>query len=788
MWPIIADLILRFRIALFAFILVFTLFFGYYGFTHVEIVQEFVKVIPIDDPDLIDYNHFKKYFGTDGNSYLIALKSSGANWYQASKLGGIQELTQKIKSLEGVERVINLTNVVELTLDSATQKFKFLPIVSTSLHQPSTIDTLRNKLQKLPFYQPLLFNPTQEVTLLLVTVKDWVLYDKRKHQLAAELEKLARQFAAQQNISVHFGGLPFLRSYIARKLPQEMAIFSTMAILLTAAALFIFYRSIYAVLFPLTLLIISAVWTLGIIALLGYKITILTALLPPIIIILGIPPSIYMLSEYHESYKQCGDKIQALHKMILRLGLVTLMINANTAFGFLTLYFTQVVILQEFGLVAFLGTMAAYFLTIVLLPGFFSFLPPPSEKNLKHLEAPFIKRLINSLEKLVFTQKRWIYLGTFLVVFVSLLGIAKLQAVSFMADDIPRKDYIYTDLKFFESHFGGVMPFEIFIECPKKGDLLKLRNLKKIDELQQALKKYPEISTTLSLVDGIKWSRQALLDGEPSAYALPVKEELDFIARATPRKITSGSGAYNPLFSLVDSTYRVARITGFMQDVGSIKMNILLDSIQKDIERIFVGSSSHLKVVATGTTKIFLKANDYLIENLVWSLVATFLIIGLQMFWLFGSWKIMLISMAVNIVPLLLTAGIMGFLNIPIKPSTALIYELAFGIAIDNSIHILAAYRFERIKNGSKEIALTLSLRSTGLGIIYTSIVLFAGFSIFAPSAFGSTSALGILTSTTLLVALFSNLFLLPALILDLDTSKKNQPQFEGAIMEDLKV
>jgi predicted RND superfamily exporter protein len=787
MWSIIANLILRFRIHLFVITLAFTLLFGYYGATHVEVTQEFVKVIPVDDPDLIAYNGFKKHFGTDGNSYLIALKREHGDWFDAPKLEGIQRLTNNIYKVHGIRRVLNLTNVMELTLDSLSQKFKFRPLIYTSLENNAAVDSLKNKLRNLPFYRPLLFGKTPAVTLLMVTVEDWVLYDKKKHQIAAELEKLARDYAREHRVSVHFGGLPFLRSYITKKLPSEMGVFSALALSLTALSLFVFYRSLYAVVFPLTLLFISALWALGITALLGYKITILTALLPPIIIILGIPPSIYMLSEYHEAFKLCGDKIEALRKMVQRMGLVTLMINANTAFGFLTLYFTEVVILQEFGLVAFLSTMAAYFLTIILLPGFFSLLPPPSEKNLKHLEAPFIRKLINILENFVFARKKWIYWVTGGLVLISFGGIARLEAVSFMADDIPRKDYIYTDLRFFEAQFNGVMPFEIFIECPKKGDLLKLRNLKKIDAIQQALKKYPEISHTLSLIDGVKWSRQALLDGDPQAYLLPVKEELDFIARAASNKNAPSTASQSPLSSLVDSSYRLARITGFMQDIGSRRMPILLANIQKDIDRILQGEKKGIKATVTGSTKIFLKANDYLIENLVWSLIATFLIIGLQMFWLFGSWRIMLISMTVNIVPLALTAGVMGFLNIPIKPSTALIYELAFGIAIDNSIHILAAYRFECLKIQPKETALALSLRTTGLSIIYTSIVLFVGFAIFALSAFGSTSALGVLTSVTLLVALFTNLFLLPVLVLDYDKSSQKKLQFEGALAEEME-
>jgi len=742
---------------------------GYVGVQRLEVAQEFVKVIPQNDPDLIDYKNFKATFGADANAFLIAVEAP--DWFTKTRINALFELTQQLRSIKDVKQVMSLTNITRMELDTVEDQLRMVPLMKAPIISAEELLIFKKAVLELPFYDRLVFSENRQTTVIAVTVTDMTLISKRKHQLAQEITAFTDKFAQEQQLKIHYAGLPFIRTYITRKLPKEMAVFVALALLLTVISLFLFYRSVYAMLFPLFLLIICACWTLGIIGLLGYKVTILTALLPPIIIILGIPPSIYMLSEYHEEYRKTGNKQQALSEMIKKMGLVTLMINANTAFGFLTLYFTEVVILQEFGLVAFLGTMAAYFITIVLLPGFFSLLPPPSEKNLRYLEAPVIKRMVRWVESTVRFQRKYIYIISIGLLLLAGYGITQLQAVSYMIDDLPTRDHIYTDLRFMEQEFNGVMPFEIVIDSRKKGGIQKFSMLKKIDALQTLLKKYPELSRTVSIVDGLKWSRQAVFGGERAAYAFPAREEMDFLLKYAARK-NPNSGTQNTILQvLVDSTARKARITAFVKDIGSREMPILIVKIRRDLETVF-STGSKPEISMTGTTRIFLKSNQYLIENLVWSLLATFIIIGLQMYVLFGSFRIMAISMIPNLIPLVVTAGIMGFLSIPVKPSTALIYELAFGIAIDSSIHYLAAYRFIRRKNHTIAESVRLSILSTGMSIIFTSIVLFVGFVIFAPSAFGSTRALGILTSVTLFIAMFSNLFLMPAMVLDFDRER----------------
>ena len=768
MWNAAANLILKFRILLLFFIAILTATMIYYG-RKAELLQEFFKIIPQDDVDYQQYEAFKKMFGEDATALIIGLESS--NLFDYKTINGVQSVTNQLLKTKGIEQILNYTQLSILIKNDSTEKFELQPLLKKPLINQSEADSFQKQLKNLPFYQDLVLNKTYTVSLCAITFEKTALNSIRKQTLIPLIKHLFDSLATEHHFITHYGGIPYFRFYIQSQLPKELRLFIVMALILTALALYLFYRSFYAVVFPLMLLGICAICTYGIIGILGYKISLISALLPAIIVILGVPPCIYILSDYHEEYKKTQDKMEALKLVIKKLGLVTFMINANTAFGFLTLYFTDIIILKEFGLVAFYGTILAYFITLILIPGLFSLLPPPTEKRLKHLDAPYVTRFINWLDNLVVTQKTAIYSLSILLTILSIWGLTKLKANAYMVDDLPTDDAIVTDLRFLEAHFKGVMPFEIMIDFGKNNTLRKTSNLKKIDSLQHKLHLYPEISKTISIVDAMKWARQALYSGDSSDFQLPNKEELPFLAAYS--KFNSKSNQEKPLLTtLVDSAYQKARITGYVKDIGSLKMPALIAQLQQDIDSLFVNEKPKPTSLLTGTTRIFMKANEILIENLLWSLLAIFILIGLQMFGLFLSWRIMIISLIVNFLSLLVTAGIMGFFNLPLKPSTALIYGMAFGIAVDNSIHYLSLYHWKRKQGLAIPDAVSQTTRSTGMSIVYTSVVLFVGFMIFIPSSFGSTRALGILTSITLFIALFSNLLLLPTMLIHFDKEK----------------
>lgn len=753
-----AGILLRGRYVWLALVAVVSAFMAWHA-RKVEITQDFIKVVPEDDPDYQAYRAFQREFGEDASALVIGLRvpkdASGALWQ------GIKALSDTLSKLPGVKRVFGVPTAVRLRWNGEKFFTEPLPLPSDS----ASWATLR--LHN-PLYQRLLWDSSGQSTLLFVHLDSLTLHTKAKHTLIKQVETITRTYAAKLHTEAHFGGVPYLRHYVAQLLPKELWLFVSASLVLTVLALLVYFRSWYAAVFPVILLGLASLWTVGIIGLYGFKLTLLTALLPPVIIILGIPPGIYMLSDYHRLYVAKGNKVRAIEEMLRQLGLVTFMIHANTAFGFLTLYLTNVVPLQEFGLVAFWGTMGTYVLTILLLPSFFMLLPEPKERHLRHLTNRWVIRLVHWSGAVVERKRAWVYGITISLFLIGGYGIARLQAVSYMADDLPSEAQVMQDLAFFEAHYGGMMPFEVVIEAKQPQGLRRLRTLRALSALQDSMAKYPELSRSLSIADLLKAARQAFWGGAPNAYALPQPEELPALLRALR---SQEAGTLSLLGGLVDTAYQRTRITAFVKDIGSRDMPHLLAAVQADVQATFGEEASHVRI--TGTTLIFLKAIDYLIDNLVWSLVATFLLVAIQMFLLYGSFRIMLISMAVNLLPLFLVAGLMGYIGMPIKPSTALIYEMAFGIVVDSAIHFLSSYQWYYRRHPIPERAAVVSVHHTGALIAYTSFVLLMGFGIFAFSSFGGTRALGILTAISLGIGLFSNIFLLPSLLITFRQSDK---------------
>lgn len=753
-WP---DLLLRGRYVWLALALVGSLYMAWQA-KEVEISQDFVKVIPEDDQDYQFYRRFQAAFGEDAGLLLVGVEvpAEADNTFWSA----YRALVDSLRRQAGIRRILSLSALPNLRWENGHLAVETLAV--------QTAVDWQQVRKRLPIYEGLLWDRAGTSTLIIATIDSLVLHTKAKRQLLSRVTALLEAWSVRTGIQAHLGGVPYLRYEVAQLVPKELQFFTIASLILTVIALYGYFRSWFAGLFPVVLLGLTALWTVGVIGIYGYKLMLLTALLPPLIVILGIPPAIYMIGEYHRLYVAKGDKRAAIREMIRDMGFVTLMIHANNAFAFLTLYLTRVIPLQEFGIVAFWGTMASYGLTVLLLPSMLMLLPAPRERELRHLNNRWVWAFLRGGGVAVERYRPAIYLvsGVFLV--IGGLGVLRLKAISYMADDLPKSARVVRDQAFFQQHYGGMLPFEVVIDVGKAQGLRRVGVLRAIAALQDSLRSYPELSRSLSLVDGLKWVRQAYWGGEPAAFRFPLSEELPTLLRSLPRGTAVGV-----LQSMVDPSWQEARITAFVQDIGSQEMPKLLAKIQADIEAIFGAEAPKVRI--TGTTIIFLKAIDYLVDNLVWSLVATFILVALQMFFLYGSLRVMFISLWVNILPLFLVAGLMGFLGIPLKPSTALIFEMAFGIVIDSAVRYLSSYQWYYRRHPLPERAAVVSLHHTGALILYTSVVLLAGFAIFIPSSFGGTKALGVLTALSIGIGIFSNIFLLPALLITFRQSDEGQ-------------
>ena len=742
-----------------------------YQASRVEMSYDFARTVPLDDPDMIDLEKFRSQFGEDGNLIAVAVKDSAL--YQLKNFEAYRQFTNDIKKIPGVKQALSLPFLPLIQKDTVNSKFYTQRIFPESISSQQQLDSLLEIALDQKIYSNLLLNPGNGAAMMIVSVPKEVMNSSRREAVAQALQAAGQRFEQSTNIKVHYAGLPFIRTLVANAVKKEMQIFLYASALVTGLIMFVFFRSFRAVLFSMIIIGVVVVWTLGTLALFGFKITLLSGLIPPVIVTIGITNAIYLLNKYHLEYAKTKNKLEAIRIVVRKMGLATFLTNLTVAIGFLTLLSTDVIILREFGIVAGINIMALFLVSLIMIPGIFSWLPTPSEKHLRHLNFPIMKGFLSIVDVFVHRQRPLIYVGSLVLALISAYGILQLYSVSFMVDDIPEQSEIKKDLKFVETNFDGIMPLEFVVEFhgKRRRPILEIRNLQMVEEFENFLDSISVMSPPFSILSFVKASKQAYFANNPEKFSIPVSNlERTFILRYM-RGQTDSTGLAS---SFVDSAFTKMRISTRIADIGSKRLDSLVQVIEPRMKSIFVSTErDSVSSVITGSTKIFIKGNKFLIENLRESLLLAFLLITLSMAILFANARMIIISLLPNLLALMITAGLMGYFNIPLKPSTALIFSITFGISVDNSIRFLAKYRQEILTNNFFiPRAVSDSIMETGKSIMYTSIVLFAGFIIFAFSSFGGTIALGLLTSVTLVISMFTNLILLPALIMTFDRPK----------------
>ncbi len=775
MWQRLAKFVLKNRLILLFLLLLTTAVMAFFA-SKIKMSYEFSKAIPVDNSKYQDYLSFKEKFGDDGNVLVIGVKSN--DFFKLKNFQAFSKLNQELKKVPYVEAVLSVANAVDLLKDSAEQKLDAIPVFPKNPATQEQIDSSLKVFNTLPFYRSLLYNPSTHAYLVVVRINKDILNSKGRTKVIDDIIGKTNNYTAATNIPTHISGLPLIRTQVADRIAHEMKWFVIGSLILSALILLLMFRSVKTTLLSLLVVIISVIWSVGIMYLFGYKITLLTALIPPLIVVIGIPNCIYFLNKYHSTYKKTGDKEQSLIDMVSKMGVVTLFCNLTAAIGFAVFALTKSAILVEFGEVAGVSIMLIFAISFILLPGVLSFMEVPDKNELKYLDVRIFTNFLLKVDHWVFNHKKIVYACTIVLVIFSVFGIFKLKTEGFIVDDLPKTDKIYTDLKFFEHNFHGVMPLEIVIDTKKRYGLAgasALPVLVKMDSLSSYIKKQPEMSRPLSIVQGIKFVKQGFYEGDSLNYALPNSFDIAFVGDyLRPKKDTGSQNTLSKLLtSFIDTARESTRMSINMADVGTEKLPVILKNLRTKTDKIF--DSSKYKITFTGSTITFLEGSSYIIRGLKVSLLWAFLFIALCMLYLFKSLRILVCSLIPNIIPLVVTAGIMGWTGVRLKPSTVLIFSVALGIAIDVTIRFLVNYKQELPANNfniNKTVSDTI--KNTGLSILYTSLVLIAGFVIFCFSGFGGTQSLGWLTSVTLFAATLTNLILLPVLLLDISKKRKN--------------
>jgi len=742
-----------------------------------EMSYDFRGTVPANDPEQIFFTEFRKQFGEDGNIVAVGLKDSSI--YQYENFERLRQFCAEVKGMTGVNDVISLPLIKQIEKDTAETRFVLTDVFPGKITSQSQLDSLIQEAKKQKFYIGQIVNEKNGAIAILISIQKDVLNSSKRVGLTDQITAAGKVFSETTGIELHYAGLPFVRSVITSQVGQELKIFLLLSVIITGIILLIFFRSFRAVIFPLIIIGVIVVWVLGTIALFGFKISLLSGMIPPIIVVIGIPNAIYLMNKYHTEFAMHGNKVLAISRVVRKVGLATFMTNLTTAIGFLVLLTADITILREFGIVAGINVMATFVVSLILIPGVFSWMPPPSAKHLKHLDVKIFDKVLHTVDLMVHRHRFVIYSVTIAVVIFAIIGMSKLHSVSYMVDDLPEESIVKKDLAFFEANFSGVMPLEIVLNTGKRRGVIDIKNLKKIDEFEQFLASQKDISKPVSLVSFVKAAKQAFYNNNPDRYTLPDNRERNFILRYMKGQSDS-SGLFK---SFVDDDMQTMRISMQVADIGSDKMDSLVNQvIQPKIDSVF--ADTEIKATITGTTPLFIKGNKFLIANLRGSLLLAFGLIAITMGLLFASFRMIVISLIPNFIPMMITAAIMGYFGIPLKPSTVLIFSITFGISVDYSIHFLAKYRQElHARSFFVPVAISNSILEVGKSMIYTSIVLFAGFIIFTFSSFGGTIALGVLTSTTLLISMITNLVLLPSLIMTFD--RKSYKKGEHALIDD---
>ena len=777
-WGFVARFILRNRTGILVVIAIITVLLALQWknmrFTYTE-----ANLLPDDHPINLEYDAFLNHFGEEGNLIVMGVKDSTI--FTPKKFEAWNQLSKDIGKYKEVDLTLSIGNLKKLQKRTDTTGFELVPFIKDSIFTDASLTVYKDQLfNELPFYDGLIYSPDKKsIRSAIYLKKDIVNTAARRDFVIEDLIPLIKKFEKNTGIKVHTSGMPYIRTLNSQSIIDEIGLFIGGALLVTSLIFFFFFRSWRATFISMCTVIIGVMWAFGFLGLMHYEITVLTALIPPLIIVIGIPNCIFLINKYQKEIQLHGNQAKSLQRVITKVGNATLMTNLTTACGFATFILIKSELLREFGIVASINIIAIFLLSLFIIPIIYSYMAVPKYKHLKHLNKNWISKFVAWIERMVKNRRITIYITAVVVLCLSIIGIYNIKISGSLIEDMPKNTEFFKDIRFFEKEYEGIMPLEIMVDTKKKKGVMNLSTLKRIDELQEHIKEIPEFAKPISVVELVKYSKQAYYNGNPDYYQLPNNQEKNFILSYAKNSNTNT----NLLSSYVDTTGQFARITTFMKDTDPDRFKRIEEDLNQEIAKVFPAERYNVSV--TGKALVFQKGTHYLVNNLILSLSLAILLIAAFMAWMFRSFKMIVISLIPNLLPLIITAGVMGYVGVPIKPSTILVFSIAFGISVDDTIHFLAKYRQELVANNWKiKKSVFAALRETAVSMFYTSIVLFFGFSVFTISSFGGTVALGALVSITLLFAMLSNLLLLPTLLLSLERSIANKETMREPALE----
>lgn len=760
MWNKIADYIMNHRVLNLVISSILLIFLGMNAFS-IKMGHSLANTLPDNDSTMVVYRQFLDKYGPDGRAIFIGMVDD--KLFELQNFQDYYDLNENIRQIDGVTECLSVTRVYNLVKNDSIKKFQLLQVVGRRPESQSEVDSIKDVIESLAMYDGLLFNTNTHSTMMLVTLDDEHANTNVRKELTDALTVLLDDYGTQHGVEMHVSGMPYIREMTTQKMVKEIVGFTFLSIVVAGLILYLFFRSWRPLVSVMAIVLISVIYMFGIMALLDFDVTILTGVLPPLLIIIGVENSIFMLNKYHREFEVCHDKIQALKNVIVRIGPANLLTNTTTAVSFASFIITRNALLVPFGILASICIMLTYVLTMVLLPTFFSYQKKPEGKMVNYMNNPRINYIMDEVSTFVLSRKRYIFAVLAVLMLICVIGAMRINTSGRVVDDIAKSDKLYKDIMFFEDNVGGVMPFEISVDTRKPKGILNANFIRKVQQLEDTLALYPEFSEPLSIAEVVKFARQGFYNGKREHFKIPSNNEFGFIMKYMPE--TKGGEMPAIVTQYMDKEMQCTRVSVQMANVTTPEIDAISRSLQPQIDQIF--PKEKYDVVMTGSAMVTLQGTNYLIVNLSHSLFLAFIVIALLMAITFHKFKMVIISLIPNLIPLLFTAGVMGFCGIPLKMSTILVFSIALGISVDNTIHYLARYRLQmKMNDNDIKKSVMAAIQETGPSMIYSASILICGFLIFAFSSFGGTKIVGFLVPFTLLIALITNILVLPAMVL----------------------
>ena len=766
MWDRIANYILKHRVLNLVIVAILLLFLGLKAFD-VRMGHNIANTLPETDTTMVVYRQFLEKYGEDGRNIFVGMYDD--KLFTLEHYQDYYDICKKIREIPGVSECLSVTRVYCIKKNDSIKKFELSQVVKRRPETQEEVDSVKNEIMSLAMYDGLLFNNEKHSAMMLISLDDEYVSSIKRKDLIISLTEIVDDFGKKHDVEMHISGMPYIREITTHKMVKEIVGFTFLSIFVAGFILFLFFRSWRPLVSVVAIVLISVAYMFGIMVLLNFEVTILTGVLPPLLIIIGVENSIFMLNKYHREFDICHDKMQALKNVIVRIGPANFLTNATTAVSFASFIITRNMLLVPFGILASVCIMLTYILTMVLLPTFFSYQKNPEGKSVNYMNSPRINYIMTKVSSFVLGKKRIIYAILAVMLMLCAVSASKISTSGRVVDDIAQSDKLYKDIMFFEDNVGGVMPFEISIDTRKQKGVMNAAFIRKVQQLQDSLALYPEFSRPLSIAEVVKFARQGFFNGDHEQYKVPSNNEFGFIMKYMPEK--KGGELPKIVTQYIDNQMQSTRISVQMANVTTPEIDQISKALRPTIEEIF--PKEKYDVVMTGSAMVTLQGTNYLIVNLSHSLLLAFIVIALLMVITFHNFKMVVISLIPNLIPLVFTAGVMGFCGIPLKMSTILVFSIALGISVDNTIHYLARYRLQmRYNNNDIKKSVMAAILETGPSMIYSASILICGFLIFAFSSFGGTKIVGFLVPFTLLIALITNILVLPALVLTFNRKK----------------